>query len=426
MTAMAPNAGTARQRLRDAAALASLALVSAFTVAFLIWPVQRFVDNRPDPYNYAAIASQMLREGFAAHGLTKREASLYPVTIATIYRFSGESPRVIVFGQCLLFAATCFLAFDLGRRLYGRRTGIIAGLFIALNPLPLRYVGDLHVETMLTFLVTLNVWTMVRFFERRTVTNAVWVGVVAGLAGLTKGVALIAPFLFGLFWVWKGITARLRGAPSPASWTAIAVMALATVLVIAPWTIRNYRVTGGRFVPLAPGFNDAFLRGYVFSRLDYALLRRSPYVEAENECNAWLTSICARAGAQFGRDEVRDEQIFASEARRLIREEPAETLRKTTVGLFTFWYQMTSRVTSLVAAAVAAAAWLLAFAGVRRARSDGAPVWLLLMPILSMNVIIAVLCSLGRYSMPIVPCLMVLAALGADTLMQRRKETRWA
>ena len=87
--------------------------VATPVVAFLNWPVQQLVDRRPDPYNYAAIASQMVREGFAAHGLTKREASLYPIAIAAVYRAVGESPLVIVLAQCLLFAATCALACDL-------------------------------------------------------------------------------------------------------------------------------------------------------------------------------------------------------------------------------------------------------------------------------------------------------------------------
>jgi hypothetical protein len=37
-----------------------------------------------------------------------------------------------------------------------------------------------------------------------------------------------------------------------------------------------------------------------------------------------------------------------------------------------------------------------------------------------MNVFIALLCSLGRYSLPIIPCLIVLAASGVDTLMRVR------
>jgi hypothetical protein len=420
MTSASP---IARQWTR-LSAVALAALLAAVTIALFLWPVQRFVDSRPDPYNYAAIANQMLREGFAAHGLTKREASLYPVAIAGVYRVAGEVPLLIVALQCLIFAATAALAFDLGRRLYNARTGLIAGLLVGLNPLLLRYVADLHMETMLTFLVTLNVWTMVRFFERRTVAAGIAVGVTAALAGLTKGVALVPPLVFGAGWALQLVRARLRRTSPPAPWAAVAAIALATVVLIAPWAWRNYRVTDGRFVPLAPGFNDAFLRGYIFSRLDYALLRRPPYVDAENECNAWLRAICLRSGAEFGRDEVRDEEIFGREVRRMIADHPGQTVRKMFVGLFTFWYQMTTVSTSLVAAITALAAWALALAGRARARAMGVPMWLLIMPILSMNVFIATLCSLGRYSMPIVPCLMVLAAFGADTLLARASGDR--
>jgi len=404
----------------SAKSVAVAGLASALVVAFLIWPVQQVVDRRPDPYNYAAIASQMVRDGFAAHGLTKREASLYPITIAATYRAFGERPLLIVLGQCLLFAATCALAFDLGRRLYNRRTGLIAGALVVFNPLLLRYVGDLHMETMLTFLVTLNVWCMVKFYEQRTISSGALVGLSAAVAGLTKGVALVPPLVFGACWVVKGLDARRRRVAPAAPWAAVAAIAIATVTVVTPWTIRNYRVTGGRFVLLAPGFNDAFLRGYIFSRLEYALLQRSPYVDAENECNAWLSAICRRAGAEFGRDEVRDEQIFGAEVRRMIVEAPLATLRKIAVGMFTFWYQMTGRLTSLVAAAIAATAWLLALTGRRRARVESKPSWLLWLPIVSMNVVVALLCSLGRYSMPVVPGLMVLAAFGVDTLLVRR------
>ena len=104
----------------------------------------------------------------------------------------------------------------------------------------------------------------------------------------------------------------------------------------------------------------------------------------------------------------------------MIVEAPLATLRKIAVGMFTFWYQMTGRLTSLVAAAIAATTWLLALTGRRRARAESKPSWLLWLPIVSMNVVVALLCSLGRYSMPVVPCLMVLAAFGVDTLLVRR------
>ena len=52
------------------------------------------------------------------------------------------------------------------------------------------------------------------------------------------------------------------------------------------------------------------------------------------------------------------------------------------------------------------------------------PAWLLLLPIFYLNISLALLLALGRYSVPILPALMVLAAFGADTLLTRRSATR--
>ena len=407
-------------RSRAAAIVATIALGTALFTLFVLWPAQRIVDVTFDPYNYAGLARQMLSEGFAAHGLTKREASLYPAFIALVYAIAGSRPLIVTLLQCGIFAGTCALIVNIGARLFNVRTGLIAGLLFAIDPVPLRYVADLHMETLLTFAVTLNVWSMVRFHERPSVREGLLVGLTAGLATLTKGVAIVPPLVFGAYGMWRVGTAYLRGQRPQASPQSVVAIALATALVIAPWTARNYRVTGGRFVLIAPGFSDAFLRGYVFSRSEFALLRRPPYTDAENECNAWFRDLCRRAGTEFGRDEVRNEGILAAEATRKIIAEPGELARKVVVGLFTFWYQMTTRFNSAVTGGIALAMWGLAMAGWSRGRREQRPLWLLMMPIVAMNVFIAVLCSLGRYSLPIIPCLAVLAAFGVDTLLSAR------
>jgi hypothetical protein len=65
--------------------------------------------------------------------------------------------------------------------------------------------------------------------------------------------------------------------------------------------------------------------------------------------------------------------------------------------------------------------WALAFVGLRRASREGRPSWLIWLPIVVMNVFVALLIPLGRYSVPIIPCLMILAAFGVDTLLNRQK-----
>ena len=112
--------------------------------------------------------------------MTRRAASLYPEFIALVYRLGGNDLAVVLL-QCLLLMGTSLLAFSLGRRLYNSRTGLLAGLFCALHPMLLRYVADLHMETFLTFLCMLTVWSAVRAYERPTIANGIILGAVGSL-----------------------------------------------------------------------------------------------------------------------------------------------------------------------------------------------------------------------------------------------------
>ena len=150
-----------------------------------------------DPYCFGAMGKSIVQgDGFAPYGaLIQRRAPLYPLMIAGLYALFGEQPLTVYIAQALLLAGTCVLVFDIGRRMFNVRTGLIAAALVGLNPMLLRYVGDLQLESLLTFLLTLTVWLSVRFYARPTVLNGVLVGAAAGLASLTKSVALPWPFL---------------------------------------------------------------------------------------------------------------------------------------------------------------------------------------------------------------------------------------
>jgi len=315
----------------------------------------------------------------------------------------------------MFHTGTCLLAFALGKRLYNLRTGLLAGISCAVHPMLLRYVGDLHMETILTFLCTLTVWAAVAFHERPTVPNGVRLGAVGMVTTLTKGVMLPYLVLFGAISLWLALRQR-----SGRALAAVIAMGITMTLILAPWTYRNYRVTGGRFVLLTPGTSDSFLRGYIFTRTEFATLQQPPYIYAENESNAWFRKIAREAGTEWELDEVVDEANNARVAKQMIVSMPLDTLRKCVVGLFTFWYEMTTLKNSMVPAVLALVAWGLAAVGLKRALREKRPSWLLLLPILTMNALVAVLIPLGRYSVPILPCLMILAAHGVDTLLNGR------
>ncbi len=406
----APTAdGEQQSRHRFIVALVALASAALMTAIFRL---QSAVASGGDPYGYANIARGFIEHGFTK--LTRRAATLYTEFIAIIFRLGGNE-TVVIFLQCLMHVGTCLLVYSLGKRLFNARTGLLAGIFVALHPMLLRYVPDLHMETFLVFMCMLTIWMTVRFYDRPTIGNGILLGAVGMLATLTKGVML--PYL-GIFGLLSALIALRRG--SMQQLMAVIAMFITMAVILAPWTYRNYQVTGGRFVLLTPGASDSFLRGYIFTRWEFATLQRPPYTDAENESNEWFRKIARDAGTEWDLDEVVDEKNNALVVKHLIATQPLDTARKVFVGLFTFWYQMTGLRNSLIPGTLAVVGWAFAFVGLRRAYREQRPAWLIWLPIVVMNIFVATLIPLGRYSVPILPCLMLLAAFGVDTLLGRR------
>ena len=95
--------------------------------------------------------------------------------------------------------------------------------------------------------------------------------------------------------------------------------------------------------------------------------------------------------------------------------------RQTLLNNFTL---STSLKNSLLVLACAVGAWALAIVGWRRARREQRAVWPFLLPVFYLNVLLALLLALGRYSAPILPSLLVVSAFGIDTLLDRWRSSR--
>jgi 4-amino-4-deoxy-L-arabinose transferase-like glycosyltransferase len=403
----------------------ALGVAVALVIVFAIWSRQGLVDGRADPYAFSATAKSLLRgEGFTPFGMfLHRRAPLYPLLIAAVYAIGGEREVLVQLVQCLLFGGVVFLAYDLGRRMFNERAGRLAAAVCMVHPALLRYVADFHLETLFTFLWTLSVWQTVRLVEKPSLGRGAGLGVALGLTCLTKAVMLVYPAVFAAIWLlrlWKQGGGAERSSALLGAFKALTVAALMMVATISPWTVRNY-VVSGHIVPITTGGSDAFLRGFIFSKPEFITLRQPPYTDAENETNRYFRALCEAEGTVWERDDYETDQILNREAKRRLLADPLAAVRKFGIGMFTFWYEMTTLTTSLVAGLTALGAWLFALVGLRRARREGRQAWLLLAPVLYLNVLLAALLALGRYSVPVLPCLLVLAAYGLDALAGARR-----
>lgn len=418
-----PAPGAGQRRIPWPLVIFLIGVAAGLAMVFVGFRAQSMVDKKVDPYYFGKMGLSVAEgRGFMPFGnLIQRRAPMYPLVIAGIYSIAGEKPTLVYLLQCLFLGGTCFLAFDMGRRVFNQRTGIIAGVVCAMHPMMLRYVSDLHLETQLTFFFTLTIWGMVRFWPTPTIAWGAFVGAAAAVGSLTKAVVFPYAGIFAIGMVLRAWSARRRGEAARPPWLPLATLFVVMGLCILPWTIRNYVATGGKFVPISSGMSDAVLRGYVFSQPDYALLRKPPYTDAENESNRLLHGICRDAGIVCEQNDWETDQALNKAAKARILADPAAFVRKFFVGIFTFWYELTSFKNSLLVAVLALGAWIFAIIGWRRARREGRPTWLLLGPVIYLNVLLALLLALGRYSVPILPALLVVAAFGADTLLSSRR-----
>jgi 4-amino-4-deoxy-L-arabinose transferase-like glycosyltransferase len=171
-------------------ALALLLAVSApFLFAHLGFPL---LD--PDEGLYAAIAQEMLSRGDwvipHVNGLPYLEKPpLYFWLTALTFRLAGPTEWAVRLWSALATLGTVLLTWRIGRRLYGGRAGLYAGLVLATVVGNALYVRKASTDQLFVFCLTLAVYGFLRDAERpdRGRARFLWFYVGAALAVLSKG-----------------------------------------------------------------------------------------------------------------------------------------------------------------------------------------------------------------------------------------------
>ncbi len=190
--------------------------------------------------------AQLLASGEGLGDKPYFRSPLYYYCLAGIYKVCGPSLTLARLLGCLLGAASCYLIARLGTSLGGFRVGLIAGLIAAL------YWPLIHFDTLLLtagleiFLNLLMLLLLLHAVRRASLPLFLAAGVVWGLSALARpNVLAFAPGIL----VWILIAPR----PTPRRLRKLAALALTCagmLLVILPVTIRN-RVVGGEWVLIA-------------------------------------------------------------------------------------------------------------------------------------------------------------------------------
>jgi 4-amino-4-deoxy-L-arabinose transferase-like glycosyltransferase len=418
--------------------------VVALAWVFAILPRLSSVDQVFDIISLGRIGEGIYRsEGFNYDGSpTVRRAPLYPTLIAGVLRLFGydETHRYASYVplfvlQCLFAGLTCVLVYLTTRKLFGVRSALIAGALCAVWPQCYRYAGSIDVEATMTLLITLMTYAAVCFYQQPTVRNGLFLGLAVSLAALTKPLPMLFPLaMLALFFLRSG-RARL-----PVPWKPLAACAGTFLVLCLPWVVRNYVVTGGRFVGISCNASGEFIRGYVVAQPRFAFLKTQFQGTWDWEANLYEDAILRKNGfyllPEVGGEKVKPthsiefdltkEKIENRVAKEMVLGDPVGFLRKVLIQLFTFWYLVETRSKSLIVGGLAALALALAFIGWRAARREGIDVSPVIAVVVYFNVLYAVMLSFARYSMPVFPSLLILSGHGLAVLPggRRREATR--
>jgi len=248
----------------------TLAVLAVVTVAGLGLRVGYAIDQPspppPDAGAYARIAESLYRDGsFDARpaGATReiQPSSSYapglPLFVTAVYWVSGGTHLTLALVLlALLSAAAIPLTFALGKRMAGAVAGLIGATALAIYPALLEYQGMLLTEPLAAFLLSASLVTFLWATDRRSTWAWLGSGALLGLLALVRPEYLAVAVLLPLAWLaWEAIRGRLRQA-----WVMAAVSLLGTVVVLAPWTIRN-AVALDRVVPVSTGGGKALFIG---------------------------------------------------------------------------------------------------------------------------------------------------------------------
>ena len=238
---------------------------------------------------------------------TSHWSFLYPLYLAGIYAVTGYHPLVArllqgIVGGVLL----CFLIYKIGRRVVNEETGLVGAGLAAVYGYFIYYNVALMTETFFMVLVLLTLYLGIELKESPNPIRWVGLGLALGLTVLLRQTILffIPVLLFWLFWELKNRGVR---------WWNFAIPVVIIILMITPWTIRNYLVYR-EFLPLNSnaGYalfasnnpnlgtdwrNDAVvvpvpeeLREQNEAQLDRALTKRGiEFILADPERYLWLT-----------------------------------------------------------------------------------------------------------------------------------------
>ena len=296
-----------------------LVIVLVATALRLAWVLYAAREPRGlhDPSLYEVYAAR-IADGHGYTAADGQATTYYPVGyvgalgavvwLVRLAPFPDNLPLTAGLFNLVLGVGTVALTFEIGRRLFDNRVGLVAAGVVALWPNLIFHTAVILTETLFVFLVMAAVLLIVaspassqRIGWRRLGAF----GAVLALSALVRPISVTFLPVLVIVLVVAG-----------AGWrTAIGSLGIATLafgLVLVPWTLRNLRETGS-FVPISTNLGDN--------------LCMSRHPGADGGFQADLACIVRTKTSTLAEREIEVNDTNTRRAARFVREHPASEVK---------------------------------------------------------------------------------------------------
>ena len=383
-----------------------------------------------DPAYHHRWAESIVEGAPITDGEAYFRAPLYPYFLAGIYAMGGNPFVTSRVAQAIIGLLSLYLVYRLGMTVFSLKTGFLALLLGILFPLFVYFEWELLITPLIVFLDLVLLLSLLKADERGS--SPLWVisGLLLGLSAIARpNILLFAPAI--PLWLLVGRKGGLlRSVVKP-----VILVAMGSLLVIAPVTVRNMK-EGGDFVPIASQGGINFYLGNHLGADGCSAFAQGIRGDWQGGIDDSFLIARRDAGRDLKPSEVSD--YWFKRGFRFIRENRGEAARLFARKIYLLlqgrelsnnqsipFAARYSRVYSLLPVRYG---FLLPLAliGILWSGSDRKRLLLVLfLTTYSFSIVFFFVCS--RYIMPIVPVLLVFAAAALHSMVEdvRRKRPRW-